>query len=124
MRKSPIAMLMALMAALLLGGATAAQASVTSGYDKNYNKNYECNQHVGVNVVSCNEVNVGDVKIDIRGNRVLNNNELTILENNLNNTDVDVEAIEKTIIKTYANFNPSIQIDTGDITVCIVAVCK
>lgn len=119
-----MALLLALMAALLLGGATAAQASLTTGYGKNVDKNYECNQLVGVNVVSCNEVNVGDVKVDIKGNRTLNNNELRILENNLNNTSVNVVAIEHTVIKTYDNFNPSIDITAKDVNVCIVAICK
>jgi hypothetical protein len=125
MRKfTPVAMLMALLASLLVAGATAAQAGPTKNHDKNQNKNYECNQLVGVNVVSCNEVNVGDVKIDIEGNRVLTDNEIKILENNLNNTDVNVEDIKVTIVKTYKSFNPSIDITKNDISVCIVAVCK
>jgi hemolysin activation/secretion protein len=111
-----------------VAGATAAQADPTKNHDKNQNKNqnknYECNQLVGVNVVSCNEVNVGDVKIEIEGNRVLTDNEIEILENNLNNTDVNVEDIEAVVIKTYKSFNPSIDITKNDISVCILAVCK
>ncbi|MGH3907629.1 MAG: hypothetical protein ACRDTE_26140 [Pseudonocardiaceae bacterium] len=109
-------MLMALLGALLLGGAAAAQATPSL--------NYECNQVVGVNVVSCNEVNVGDVKVEVEGNRVLTGNEITILENNLNNADVDVNVIKGVVIDTYKSFNPSIDIDTGDITVCVLAHCK
>jgi hypothetical protein len=122
MRKfTPLAMLVALLTSLLLGAV--AQAG-TKDDDTKSAKNYECNQVVGVNVVSCNEVNVGDVEIEIEGNRVLTDNEIEILEDNLNNTKVDVDAIEKTIIKTYKSFNPSIEVTENDITVCILAVCE
>ncbi|HEU0090392.1 MAG TPA: hypothetical protein VFQ77_22495 [Pseudonocardiaceae bacterium] len=116
MRKfAPMALLLGMLSALLLGGVGVAQATAA---------NYDCNQLVGVNVVSCNEVNVGDVKVEIKGNRVLTDNEITVLENNLNNTTVTVDAIKNTVIQTYKSFNPTITVTTGDIKVCIVAVCK
>lgn len=126
MRKkfTPFAMLMGLVASLLLGGSAVAQAGALDDAGKTLDKNFECNQVVGVNVVSCNEVTVGDVEIEIEGNRVLTDNEIEILEDNLNKTEVDVEAFEKTIIKTYKSFNPSIEVNDNDITVCILAVCK
>ncbi len=124
MRKfTPVAMLVGLLASLLLGGAVA-QAGTLGDLSKKVNPDFECNQVVGVNVVSCNDVVVGDIEIEIEGNRVLTDNEIEILEDNLNNTEVDVDAFEKTIINTYKSFNPSIEVNDNDITVCLLAVCK
>lgn len=124
MRKfAPIAMLMGLLTALLLGGTAAAQAGPAL--------NYECNK--GVNVVSCNEVNVGDVKVEIDHNdiRALTDNEIEVLEDNLNKVDVDIlnpettiKDIEVEVVKTYKSFNPTIIIDVDDVNVCVLAVCK
>lgn len=82
---------------------------------------YSCSNGLA-NVVTCNNVIAGiPVNVDIKGNRTLTDNEITILKNNLNNIGLNVTAIKNSVIDTYVGFSPSVTIK--DINVCIAAVC-
>lgn len=115
---APIALLLGMLSALLLGSVGTAQAAALD---------FKCNQVVGVNVVSCNEITVKDIKVEITGNRVLSGNEITAVQNVLNNNDILV--FEDKLIALYKSFNPTINITKNDINVCTglltgVVVCK
>lgn len=124
-RFAPLAMLFGLLTAMMLGSTAVAQANpilptftgCTNGV-------------VNVNVVTCNDV-LNNLTVTITGNKTLDNNELTILKNNLNGTQIDILNVDATItalknvaVNTYNSFNPPITITVGNVTVCVVAVCK
>jgi nucleoside-triphosphatase THEP1 len=117
-RFTPIALLFGMLSALLLGGVGVAQAGTLE---------FDCNQVVGVNVLSCNEINVKDVKVVVKANRVLTVDEVVKVENVLNNNDILV--FEDEVVKIYKSFNPVINITKNDVDVCTgllsgVVVCK
>ncbi len=116
---APLAVLFGLLTALLLGGtASALAATPDSGHGS-----FTCNNVAGVTVVQCSDV-LDNVKVTINGNRVLTNNELNILSGDLNNTQLDVQDIDVTVINAYKSFNPPINITVQDINVCIASVCS
>ncbi|MEW2260690.1 hypothetical protein [Streptomyces sp. NPDC047869] len=107
----PVAVFMGLVPALLGGAST---ASATGGH-------YSCSNGLA-NVVTCNNTNTGPVSLKITGNRTLTDNELSVLENNLNNTAVNVTALKNVTVNTYKSFNPNVTIK--NINVCIASVCS
>ncbi|MGW7385275.1 hypothetical protein [Streptomyces sp. NPDC054794] len=107
----PAAAVMGLIPALLLGGASTASAT----------GHYSCSNGLA-NVVTCNATDVGPVIVKITGNRTLTGNELSVLENNLNNATVNVTALKNVTVDTYKSFNPSVTIKK--INVCIASVCS
>jgi hypothetical protein len=106
----PAAVFMGLIPAVLLGGASAASAT----------GHYSCSNGLA-NVVTCNSTDVGPVIVKITGSRTLTDNELSVLENNLNNVAVNVTALKNVTVDTYKSFNPSVTIK--NINVCIASVC-
>ncbi|MFI9080023.1 hypothetical protein ACIGW8_26730 [Streptomyces sioyaensis] len=108
----PLALLLGLLAAMV-GGASTASAT----------GRYSCSNGVA-NLVTCNTAIVGPVIVKITGNRALTAGELSVLENNLNNTSVDVTALKNVTVDTYKSFNPPINITLNDINVCIASVCS
>ncbi|MEU4499236.1 hypothetical protein ACFYW6_31285 [Streptomyces sp. NPDC002659] len=106
----PVAVFMGLVPALL-GGASTASAT----------GHYSCSNGLA-NVVTCNNTNTGPVSLKITGNRTLTDNELSVLENNLNNAAVNVTALKNVTANTYKSFNPSVTIK--NINVCIASVCS
>ncbi|MFK4224438.1 hypothetical protein [Streptomyces sp. NPDC019890] len=106
----PAAVFVGLLPALLVGATT---ASATG--------HYSCSNGLA-NVVTCNNTNVGPVIVKITGNRTLTGNELSVLENNLNNATVNVTTLKNVTVNTYKSFNPSVTIKS--INVCIASVCK
>ncbi|MEU9920399.1 hypothetical protein AB0H51_03580 [Streptomyces griseoluteus] len=108
----PVAVFMGLVPALLSGASTAT-ASATG--------HYSCSNGLA-NVVTCNNTTTGPVSLKITGNRTLTDNELSVLENNLNNAAVNVTALKTVTANTYKSFNPSVTIK--NINVCIASVCS
>lgn len=79
-------MVVGVVSALMFGGAAAAQATTTTG-------GFDCQNSgtVSVPVLSCNDITVSpNIKIDLEVDRVLNNNEISVIEDALNNIDIDV----------------------------------
>ncbi|MGX7825926.1 hypothetical protein ACTG9Q_12610 [Actinokineospora sp. 24-640] len=79
-------MTVGMVAALVFGGAAAANATTTTG-------NFDCQNTgtISVPVLSCNDVTVSpNLKIELGLDRVLNNTEISIIEDALNNIDIDV----------------------------------
>jgi hypothetical protein len=111
-RSAAIATLLGLFTALLL--TNTATASATGGHTS-------CSNGVN-NIVTCNTISKVIVKIS--GKRALTTGEISILENNLNNTSIDVTVLKNVVVKTYKSFNPSIDIDISDINVCIASYCR
>ena len=99
MRKkfAPLAVLVALVGTLLVGGASVASAD--SGY--------KCRQHQVhsknlVNISCSNVINaVSSINVDIKNVHVLNNVELSQLVNVLNNSNLDINVIEGNVIKLF-----------------------
>lgn len=113
-RLGSVALLAGLSGAVLLGGASAAQAS---------GGGYSCSNGL-VNVVTCNKTILGiPVSIGVEGNRVLSGTELDLLENSLNGLDLNVANIKDSVFGIYGSFNPPINIGLQDINVCIASVC-
>ena len=121
MRKkiAPLAVLFGLLGALMVGGASTASAS---------DGKYHCHQSQGssknlVNV-SCSLNNIANnVTINILNVKALNNNQISILENNLNNTNllnVNVEDVEAVVIKTFKSFN--IEVSDNQVKVCNINI--
>lgn len=110
---APLALLFGLLSALLLGGASTAQATSTTG-------SFTCQKGVvNVNVVTCNNV-LNNITVNITGNDVLSDNQINVLTDNLNNLNVlNVTAIKNVVINTYKSFN----INILNIQVCIASVC-
>jgi hypothetical protein len=113
---APLAVLFGLLTALLLGSTATAQATTPNGAGT-----FKCSNGINVLTVNCNNI-LDNVKIDIKGNRVLTTGEISILENNLNNAKIDVDVYKLVVIDTYKSFNPIIVLVLGDINVCIA--CK
>ncbi|MFI9809477.1 hypothetical protein ACIHEJ_34910 [Streptomyces sp. NPDC052301] len=107
----PAAVFIGLIPAVLLGGASTASAT----------GHYSCSNGLA-NVVTCNATDVGPVIVKITGNRTLTNNELSVLENNLNNASVNATALKNVTVNTYKSFNPTVTIK--NINVCIASVCS
>ncbi|WP_433510232.1 hypothetical protein ACQP2T_41035 [Nonomuraea sp. CA-143628] len=111
-RVASVALMLGLFGSALVGGASMAQA--TGGYS--------CSNGLA-NVVTCNNTVAGiPVTLNVTGNRTLTGNEIGILQNNLNNTAVNVTAIKNSVFNTYASFNPTVIIKK--INVCIASVCS
>ena len=112
-RTMSLSLLAGLAAALLLGGGATAQA--TGGH--------QCSNSVA-NVVTCNDTTgVVPVTIKIQGDRTLSDTELSVLEDTLNNTDVDVDVLKSVVVETYDSFDPAIAITVEDVDVCVAMVC-
>lgn len=105
-RLASMALLGGLSTAAVVGGATAAHA--TGGYS--------CTQN-SINIVTCNNF---PVTVVITEPRVLTGTELSVLENNLDNTSVDVTAIKNTVINTEKSFDPVIDLPLTGILVDIL----
>jgi hypothetical protein len=112
-RSAAIATLLGLLTALLL--ANTATASATGSRTS-------CSNGVS-NIVTCNTA-MSKVIVKISGKRALTTGEISILENNLNNTSIDVTVLKNVVVKTYKSFNPSIEIDISDVNVCIASYCR
>jgi conjugal transfer/entry exclusion protein len=111
-RSAAITGLLGLITALLLAnGATASATGRTS-----------CSNGVN-NIVTCNTV-MSNVILKISGKRTLTAGEISILENNLNNTSIDVTVLKNVVVETYKSFNPSIDISVRDVNVCIASYCR
>jgi len=126
-RFAPLALLFGLLTALMLGGTSMAQAHPAGAPHPGFN----CN-NVGVNLVTCSKVIATvPVVIPIADNdtRVLTDNELTGVENSLNNANIDVLNIDTSlknvtvaVLNVYNSFNPTVTV-TG-IQICLAATCK
>jgi hypothetical protein len=111
-RPATIAATLGLLAALLLGGTATASATGRASCSNGIN-----------NIVTCNTV-MNRVVVQIFGKRSLTTGEIYILENNLNNTSVDVVVLKNVVVETYKSFNPSININVSDVNVCIASYCR
>lgn len=116
---APIAMLVALLTSLLLGGGAAAQASSAGSW--------ECVNKSSIKLVSCT---LNDITVNVKNVKVLSDNEISILEDSLNKNHVDVDILsgditvaKNKIVEIYKN-DLNITINVGDVNVCILAVCK
>lgn len=121
----PLALLFGLLTATMLGSTAMAQANPILPTFTGCTKGV-----VNVNVVTCNDI-LNNIKVIVTGNRVLTDNELTILKNALNNNEIDILNVEATLedievltVDVYDSFNPSIDIDVDDVNVCIASICK
>lgn len=121
MRKkfAPLAVLFGLLGALLLGGASVANA----------NTGFDCDNVNSISVVKVKCVNVGvnvgnvlsDITINIKDIRFLNDNEIKILENNLNNAQVNIEVLENVTINTLNSFG-GIHVSDVNVQTCAAVV--
>lgn len=124
MRKfAPIAMLMALLAALLMGGAASAQAGTAAGTDDGW----KCVNKKSVKLVSCT---LNDITINVGDVRVLSDNEINVLEKSLNNTNIEVKILngdinvaKDVVVKIFKN-DLNIIIFKEDVKICVLAHCK
>ncbi|MFF4490572.1 hypothetical protein ACFY0F_29570 [Streptomyces sp. NPDC001544] len=107
----PAALFMALVPAVVLGGASTASAT----------GHFSCSNGLA-NVVTCNSTSTGPVSLKITGNRALTGNELGVLENNLDKSTISATALKNVTVNTYKSFNPSVTVK--NITVCIASVCS
>lgn len=97
------------------------------------NPTWSCHNDTVVGIVDCSTVVAGnDVSVVIKdvGNadadlRALNGNEITVLENSLDNigNNLTINVVKDVVVNVYKSFNPPIDIQTGEITVCIASVC-
>lgn len=113
-RFAPLAVLFGLLGALLLGGASVANAG---------DDGFKCKQTqsgVTVNVVNVSCVlnnSLNNININVSNIRVLTLEEVHILENSLNNTNVNIEALEQATINTLNNFG-GINVSDINVKVC------
>jgi len=113
-RLASVALMAGVAGATLLGGATAAQAGAPG---------YSCVTGAG-NTVSCSNNVIGiPVTIGITGNRILNDNEIDVLEDSLNDVDLNILNIKDTIIGVYKSLNPPIDLKLTDVNVCLGSLC-
>lgn len=80
---APFALLLSVLTALLIGTASNANATVTTG-------SYECAHQSSLVIVCTDDVNVLNPDVKIEVDRTLNNLELIEIKDVLNNLDVDV----------------------------------
>jgi hypothetical protein len=106
-------MLFGLLTALLFGGATAAEATPNNA------GTFAC-ANGALNIANCSDI-LDHVTVKITGNRVLTDNELNVLSDNLNNATLNITAIKNVVVDTYGSFNP--KVDVSDINVCILSIC-
>ena len=113
---APLALLFALLGALLVGGASAANATTGNTFD--------CDNVKSVSVVKVKCVTIlQDASVTVKNIRFLNNNEILTLQNNLNNINVlSPTTIENVTINTLKNFN--IIVTADDVNACVLAICK
>ena len=118
MRKkfAPLALLFALLGALLLGGASVANADT----------GWTCKQYQKANVVKVDvqcvlNNNLNNITVNIYDIRVLTDNEIKILTDNLNNANVNIEVLEKVVINTLNNFG-GIHVSDINVKVCAVVI--
>jgi hypothetical protein len=124
-RLAPLAALFGLLTAMMLASTSMAQASPLLPTFTGCT-----NGGVNVNVVTCNDI-LNNIKVTITDNRVLTDNELTILKDALNGNEIEILNVEAAIkdieavtVDVYDSFNPSIDVDVDDIEVCIALICK
>ena len=111
-RSATIAALLGLLTALLLVNTATASATGRASCSNGIN-----------NIVTCNTM-MSKVIVKISGKRALTIGEISILENNLNNTSIDVAVLKNVAVETYKSFNPSIDINVSDVNVCIASYCR
>jgi hypothetical protein len=111
-KSATFAVTLGLLTALLLGSTATASATGRTSCSNGIN-----------NIVTCNRV-TSNVVIKIIGKRALTTGEISILEDSLNNTSIDVVVLKNVVIETYKSFNPSIDINVGDVKVCIASYCR
>ncbi|MGH4009438.1 MAG: hypothetical protein ACRDTH_15015 [Pseudonocardiaceae bacterium] len=124
-RFAPLALLFGLLTALMLGGTATAQAhgDPHSGFNCN-------NVGVGVVTVTCNTVIATvPVVVNIPVDRVLSDNELSLVEDSLNHVNINVlniitslEDIKVAVLNVTDSFNPDVTV--GDIQLCLASICK
>jgi len=88
-------------------GVGSAAADSTTSASGNPTGGFQCANQVGVQLVSCiGQISVLPITVDVKDVRVLNDNELTILSNDLNNLSVlDGNILDKNTILNDVELN-------------------
>ena len=94
--------------------AAASGAALMAAAPAHANSGYSCVNDTLIAAVNCVEVNPV-VNVTIKNSPILSGNDISVLENNLNNTKVDVQDIDATVLNFYKSIN--IPIDVSDIIV-------
>jgi hypothetical protein len=95
-RLASVAMLAGVAGATLLGGASAAHAAAPG---------HACAGGAG-NTASCSANLIGiPVTIGVTGNRILNGNDIDVIEDSLNDVDLNVLSAKGTLIGVYKSLN-------------------
>lgn len=95
-----------------LAGAAPAQASVTPNWGSG--SGYTCVNDTVIAALNCVQVNPV-VNITVKDSPILSGNDISVLENNLNNTKVDVQDIDATVLNFYKSIN--VPINVSDILI-------
>lgn len=103
---APLALAAGVSGAALIAAAPA-QASVTPNWTSG--SGYHCSNVGVVNAVDCIQVDPS-VTVNVTNSPILSGNDLSVLENNLNNTKVDVQDIDATVLNFYKSINVPITV--------------
>lgn len=103
---APLALAAGVSGAALMGAAPA-QAAVTPNWGSG--SGYSCSNVGLVNAVDCIQANPV-VTVNVTNSPILSNNDISVLENNLNNTKVDVQDIDACVLNFYKSINVPITV--------------
>lgn len=117
-RFTPLALLFGMLTALLLGSASIAQAGPLD---------FDCTNVVNVGVVCQSDI-LNDLTVTVEDNNILSGNQISILENSLDDVDVNIlnpniylGNLEVDVVEVYDNeFN--IPITVSDVNACFLNV--
>ena len=104
---APLALAAGVSGAALMGAAPAS-AAVSPNWGSG--SGYTCVNDTVIAVLNCVQVNPV-VNITVKDSPVLSDNEISVLDNDLNNTKVDVQDIAATVLNFYKSINVPINID-------------